>query len=176
MLDHRCSCRVDPGLPTKEYQLNRASIAWLIAVVLVIGGAVPFATGSANMIVTSSFIVGPEALAVVMLPFWSATFFAASFVLVFALVGERVGFAGITRPLLVVVTGAWALDAINFWNVEPHVRLVSSDSVGTMFRAAARGLRGYWSIGGSQIGWIMLVMVVALAVGLEIALSRRRAR
>lgn len=166
----------------EEDESNRISIAWVASVVLAIVGLVPFFTGGAGVIdpplskLYAPPLTGLYAPLVFVLPPWAAALFAASLVLVFVLVGGAVGFAGLSRPLLVIVLGAWVLDATGFWNVGlPVGRLVEAESVGDMFRLTAQNLHVEWLIGGSLLGWIMLLLVIALAIGMEIVLSRRRA-
>ncbi len=153
--------------------MNRTLIAWLIAVVLAIGGLVPFFTASARVITPP--VTRLYAPLVFIVPPWSAVLFAASFVLAFALAGGVLRFAGTTRPLLIVVTGAWVLHATGFWRIGlPVDRLVEAESAGDMFRLTSRNAHEDWVIGGSQLGWAFLVVVVVLSVVVEMILSRKK--
>jgi hypothetical protein len=155
--------------------LVRTLIAWAVAAVLLIVGLVPFVVADARVLAPPlSRLYAPLVL---LLPPWSAALLAASLATAFVLVGHAAGFVRTARPLLIVVAAAWVFDATGFWRVIlPVDQLIEAQSVGDMFRLTAQNLREDWQIGGSLVGWIMLVMIVSLAVGLEIVLSRKQAR
>ncbi|HZK49290.1 MAG TPA: hypothetical protein VFD74_06800 [Thermoleophilia bacterium] len=156
--------------------MNRTVMAWVVAAVLAIGGVVPFFTGAASMLYLSTPAQGPQPLVVIYLPFWSAALLVPSSLLVFVLVGRAVGFARFARPLLIMATGAWALDITGFLRVGPSGSLVLTQPAGAMFRQVVRSLRETWSVSGPQIGWIMLVGVFVVAVLVEMMLSRKKAQ
>lgn len=155
--------------------LNRTLLARSTVAVLTIGGLVPFFTGAARVIVPPiTRLAAPLAL---VLPFWSALLFGVSFVLACALLQRSLRFTSTTRPLLLIVAGAWALDATGFWRLGlPVDRLTQAESVRAMFELVARNLHEDWVIGGSLLGWIILTVIVVLAVTLEAILSRKGVR
>lgn len=153
--------------------LVRTLTAWAVAAVLLIVSLVPFFVADARVLAPSfSRLYAPVVL---LLPPWSAALLASSLVTAFVLAGHAAGFVRIARPLLIVVTGAWVFDATGFWRVIlPVNQLIGAESVGDLFRLAAQNLSEDWQIGGSLVGWMMLVAIVALAVGLEIVSSRKK--
>lgn len=153
--------------------MSRTLLAWLIAGIMAIAGVMPLLTGSARVIRAPLRRIYAPMLFVV--PPWSAMLLALSLVLAFVLAAGVLRFASIARPLLILVTGAWTLHATGFWRVGlPVDRLVGAESVGDMFRLTARNSHEDWHIGGSQLGWMMLGVVLVVAITVEIILSRRR--
>lgn len=153
--------------------MSRTLLAWVIAGIMAIAGVMPLLTGSARVIRAPLRRIYAPMLFVV--PPWSAMLLALSLVLAYVLLAGALRFASIARPLLILVAGAWTLHATGFWRVGlPVDRLVGAESVGAMFRLTTRNFHEDWQIGGSLLGWMMLIVVLVVTIAAEKMLSRRK--